>query len=84
MVCGDGRQGYKECAPYDVINVGAYSDQIPQAFVEQLKVGGILCMPATLSDGHQYMMKLTKKSDGSFKEERGLGVKYVPLTSKEA
>ena len=52
VVCGDGRQGYKECAPYDVINVGAYSDQIPQAFVEQLKVGGILCMPATLSDGH--------------------------------
>ena len=41
-------------------------------------------MPATLSDGHQYMMKLTKKADGSFTEERGLGVKYVPLTSKEA
>ena len=26
VVCGDGREGFKECAPYDVINVGAYSD----------------------------------------------------------
>ena len=29
IVCGDGRLGYKECAPYDAIHVGAATDKIP-------------------------------------------------------
>ena len=61
IVCGDGRLGYKDCAPYDAIHVGAaIADKIPEAFIEQLKVGGILVLPCTLSDGHQYIMRFTK------------------------
>ena len=45
IVCGDGRNGYIEEAPYDAINVGAGAFQIPKALIDQLKVGGKLIIP---------------------------------------
>jgi len=40
IVCGDGRQGYAQEGPYDVIHVGAAAPKVPPALVEQLSVGG--------------------------------------------
>ena len=34
VVCGDGREGFKEGAPYDVIHVGAAAPEIPQALID--------------------------------------------------
>lgn len=40
MVTGDGRKGWKEGAPYDVIHVGAAAPEIPQALIDMLKAPG--------------------------------------------
>ena len=45
IVCGDGRQGYPEEAPYDGIHVGAAAPEVPQALLQQLKIGGKLVIP---------------------------------------
>ena len=45
IICGDGRMGYAQGAPYDAIHVGAVSEQIPQALLDQLKPGGLLVLP---------------------------------------
>jgi len=33
IICGDGRQGYSEEAPYDIIHVGAASTSVPQELI---------------------------------------------------
>lgn len=40
LVCGDGRKGFKEKAPYDCIHVGAGAENIPQDLIDQLSNGG--------------------------------------------
>jgi len=42
---GDGKEGWKEYAPYDAIICGANAQEIPEAWVEQLKVGGRIVVP---------------------------------------
>jgi len=42
---GDGKEGCKECAPYDGIICGANAQEIPDAWVEQLAVGGRIVCP---------------------------------------
>jgi len=37
--------GYEAEAPYDAIHVGAGTYQVPQALIDQLKVGGKLIIP---------------------------------------
>jgi methyltransferase of FxLD system len=45
---GDGRIGYDPAAPYDRIIVTACADEIPRAWLEQLKEGGLLEVPLRL------------------------------------
>jgi protein-L-isoaspartate(D-aspartate) O-methyltransferase len=45
MVCGDGRLGYPQLAPYDAIHVGAAAEKIPDALLTQLAPGGKLVIP---------------------------------------
>lgn len=40
IVVGDGRKGYENEAPYDVIHVGASAPVMPIPLIKQLKVGG--------------------------------------------
>ena len=43
IVCGDGRKGYKNEAPYDCIHVGAAAQpDVPPILCEQLREG-LLC-----------------------------------------
>ena len=45
---GDGREGWKESAPYDRIIVTACADEIRRRWLEQLKDGGLLELPLRL------------------------------------
>ena len=45
VISGDGRLGYPQDSPYDVIHVGAAAPSVPKALVEQLAIGGILVIP---------------------------------------
>jgi len=80
---GDGRYGYATEAPYDAIHVGAAASKTPHELIRQLKVGGRLVAPV----GHRYdqeMITYDKQSDGTYIEQRHMGVMYVPLTDEKS
>lgn len=75
----DGRQGWKEGAPYDAIHVGAAAAEHHQALTDQLKAPGRLFVP--VADGWmQHIYVIDKKEDGSVEKKKMYGVQYVPLT----
>ena len=78
---GDGRQGYAAEGPYDAIHVGAAAPDTPHELIRQLKVGGRLVSPVGGSHS-QEMITYDKKADGTYLEERHMGVLYVPLTDE--
>ncbi|KAL1462729.1 hypothetical protein WDU94_014542 [Cyamophila willieti] len=42
FILGDGRKGYAEEAPYDIIHVGGSIEDIPEGLMDQLKPGGVM------------------------------------------
>jgi protein-L-isoaspartate(D-aspartate) O-methyltransferase len=50
VVVGDGRDGWPPDAPYDGIVATASSLEVPPAFLQQLREGGLLVLPLRLTD----------------------------------
>lgn len=79
---GDGTEGVPEHAPYDKIIVTAGAPVVPEALIQQLKIGGILVIP--LGDrSKQAMVKITKKSATEIQREEFEGFAFVPLLGRE-
>ena len=74
VVLTNGSRGYKQEAPYDRIVVAASAMSIPEAWKEQLKVGGVIVAPVGNS-----IFKLVKEEENSFTEEEYPGFVFVPL-----
>ncbi|KDN48188.1 protein-L-isoaspartate O-methyltransferase [Tilletiaria anomala UBC 951] len=87
MVCGDGRLGWPEDAPYGAIHVGAAAPNITEALVQQLDKGGKMFIPvsedAVLGRGDQYIWEVEKDEQGVVRKRKVMGVMYVPLTDAE-
>ena len=78
--CGDGYQGWLDAAPFDRIMVTAAPDHVPPPLVDQLRPGGVLVLP--LGDREQWLVRLTKRADGSLAQEILDAVRFVPLTGE--
>ena len=79
IVEGDGTLGLPTEAPFDAILVAATGRAVPDALVEQLKVGGRLVMPVGAPWSSQWLVRLVKQADGGMAEERLCAVRFVPL-----
>jgi protein-L-isoaspartate(D-aspartate) O-methyltransferase len=76
---GNGYLGWPEHAPFDAILVTAAPDQVPQALVDQLALGGIMVVP--VGEIVQNMMIIEKTRNGVV-ERRTIPVRFVPMTGK--
>ena len=74
---GDGTHGLPEEAPFDAILVTAAPERIPQALLDQLRVGGRLVIP--VGAGSQELVRVTRTEQG-FERESLLPVRFVPMT----
>jgi protein-L-isoaspartate(D-aspartate) O-methyltransferase len=82
VIHGDGTLGYDKEAPYDKILVTAASpSKIPLPLRDQLKDGGILCIPAGSKNFGQNLYIIKKHKD-QFKSKTITGVRFVPLIGK--
>ncbi len=79
---GDGYRGWPEEAPFDAIIVTCAPDDPPPALVEQLAVGGRMCIPVGGQLFGQELILLTKQADGTLKREHLAPVSFVPMTGE--
>ena len=73
---GDGYQGWKEHAPFDVIIVTAAPSEIPGELIKQLKTGGRMVIPI---GGFFQELYLISKTATGIKKETLLPVRFVPM-----
>lgn len=74
---GNGYLGWPEHAPFDAIVVTAAPDEVPQALVDQLAVGGRMVIP--VGRGNQDMLIISKTKDGVV-TRKTIPVRFVPMT----
>ncbi len=79
LALGDGSLGYADRAPYDRILVTAAAPEIPDALLDQLRVGGILVVPVGGRFYPQELLSIRKKSATETEKHRLGGVAFVPL-----
>lgn len=77
FVCADGSKGYKKEAPYDKTLASAAAQKIPDAWKDQLKIGGRIVVPLNSS-----IWLLVKKNESQFEEKEYPGFVFVPLIEK--
>lgn len=76
---GDGYLGWPEEAPFDKVIVTAAPEEIPDALVEQLRVGGKMIIPVGPQGAVQQLTLLEKGADGEVRTTRILSVAFVPM-----
>jgi len=83
IVEGDGTRGCPDRAPFDAILAAASGSHVPRALVEQLAPNGRIVMPLGEPGWVQELVKATRGVDGSIKQEKLGGVRFVPLIGEE-
>jgi protein-L-isoaspartate O-methyltransferase len=74
---GDGYSGLSMFAPFDKIIITAGAPVIPEALLDQLKIGGIMVIP--LGDTVQIMTSIIKVATKKFEKTEYGAFKFVPL-----
>ncbi len=83
LLFGDGRVGYAKGAPYAAIIAAAGGEAVPQAWLDQLAVGGRLVAPVAVgaaSAGRQALLVIDKTAQG-LRQTVLEAVHFVPLKS---
>ena len=75
---GDGFNGLPSFAPFDKVIITCGAPYIPQALIDQLRIGGIMIIP--IGEGEEQQMKrIVKISESEFQEEDYGVFKFVPM-----
>lgn len=77
LVFGDGAQGVAAGAPYDAIVAAAAGDELPPAWIEQLKPGGRVVAP--VGGLQQQLIVATRDANGRVQRTVKQAVRFVPL-----
>ncbi len=78
LSAGDGAMGWPEHAPFDRALVACAAARIPEALLEQLKIGGRLVAP--IGDPQvQELILAVKQADGQVKISTHGSVRFVPM-----
>jgi protein-L-isoaspartate(D-aspartate) O-methyltransferase len=74
----DGTCGWEDEAPFDGIVVTAGAPSVPRPYLDQLTIGGRLIIP--VGDRiSQVLVRVTRRGEREFREERLFGCRFVPL-----
>lgn len=74
IILGDGSKGMPKEAPFGRIIAGAAAGNIPEAWLRQLRIGGVLVAPVEDS-----VFRITRNSREDFEREEFWGFSFVPL-----
>lgn len=75
---GDGFKGLPGFAPFDKVIITCGAPYIPQALIDQMKIGGIMIIP--IGEGEEQQMKRIVKISETEIQEEDFGVfKFVPM-----
>jgi protein-L-isoaspartate(D-aspartate) O-methyltransferase len=77
---GDGYRGWPEHAPYDRVIVTAAPEEIPQALVDQLIVGGLMAIPVGVDVQE---LRIVRRTASGLETLQTQPVRFVPMTRKE-
>jgi protein-L-isoaspartate(D-aspartate) O-methyltransferase len=80
LMLGDGMLGYAKGGPYAGIIAAAGGDSIPEAWIEQLAVGGRIVAPSRSAQGPQVLVVIDRTSQGVQRQTLET-VHFVPLKS---
>jgi protein-L-isoaspartate(D-aspartate) O-methyltransferase len=79
VLTGDGYRGLPSEAPFDAILLSAAPEEIPEALLEQLEVGGKMVVP--VGGFFQDLLVITKTRDG-LEKRTVIPVRLAPMTGK--
>jgi len=78
---GDASQGWPEHQPYDRIIVTAAAGRMPEALINQLKVGGKMVVPVG-PPGHQNLCLVVRESENKIVVQEMGGVTFVEFKGR--
>ncbi len=81
LLFGDGMLGFPKGAPYTGIIAAAGGDAIPQAWVDQLAVGGRIVAPVTNKVAGEQSLVVVDKTEAGLRRTVLELVQFVPLKS---
>jgi protein-L-isoaspartate(D-aspartate) O-methyltransferase len=81
LVYGDGMLGHGPNAPYDTIIAAAGGDAVPQAWLDQLALGGRLVAPMRQPGSDRQVLVVVDRSETGYRHTVHEGVHFVPLKS---
>jgi protein-L-isoaspartate(D-aspartate) O-methyltransferase len=81
LVYGDGMRGHPPNAPYDSIIAAAGGESLPNAWLEQLAVGGRLVAPVHDASGRRQVLVVVDRTEETYERSVHEAVNFVPLKS---
>ncbi len=83
VITGDGTKGNEENSPFDAIVVTAGGPQVPKSLHQQLKIGGRMVIPVGPKETFQELVRITRKGEEEYSQEKLCEVRFVPLVGAE-